>query len=107
MAGAQSGLIAELAYAVAPRLNLLVGTLGTVALTIASDDILAADLGWLAVAPVDPDRESVGAWEHPAIQRAAAMGFGLPGPTFLDLRVLAHPTAESDRRRIESQVRLA
>jgi hypothetical protein len=89
--GDRLGLLPEVAYAVIGRAELVVTVvvvpLPDRDLAVAGTDPLAVDLVVLALAdPVDaPD--ALGPWQHPAVQRAAELGHGVPGPHALHLEV--------------------
>jgi hypothetical protein len=83
----ETGLAAEIALALRPRLTVLVGALGPRSLVVATTDVVAAELAWLALRDDDgdPGRPAPGPWEDPVVQRATELDLGVRLPAQLDV----------------------
>ena len=84
-----AALVAELASAWRPRLILLAGRWESHRLVIATRDLIAAELVWLALAERTSTQDGVGPWEDPAVQRATVLEMGVAGPH--ELRFVSTP----------------
>jgi hypothetical protein len=84
----RTGLRAELAVAVDPKLTILLGESQDRPLIIATQDQLAAELTGRALQGLnmpDPYGEAVGPWELPLIQRATELDIGIKLPEQLEI----------------------
>jgi hypothetical protein len=86
------GALAELATALRCRFYLCVGAHGGLRVAIATPDLIAADLVWLALR--DEAGEVLGPWQDPLVQRATELELGVRIPA--ELRLLVR-TAKSDQ----------
>ncbi len=87
----RTGLRAELAVALQPKLAILLGESHERPLVIASQDQLAAELTGRALQSIDlrdPFGEAVGPWELPLIQRATELNIGIKLPMQLDIEAI-------------------
>jgi hypothetical protein len=110
----RTGLRAELAVAVHPKLTILLGESQERPLIIATQDQLAAELTGRALQSLnmpDPYGEAVGPWELPLIQRATELNIGIKLPRQLDIvAVWAGESGEPGEQLHEAtveQIRLA
>ena len=83
----ETGLAAEFALALRPLLTVLVGALGPRSLVVATTDVVAAELAWLALRDDDaePERPAPGPWEDPVVQRATELDLGVRLPAQLEV----------------------
>ncbi|MFL5761213.1 MAG: hypothetical protein ACJ789_15950 [Thermomicrobiales bacterium] len=87
----RTGLRAELAVAVRPKLTMLAGESRERPLMIASEDQLAAELtgrGLQSLSQSDPYGELVGPWELPLVQRATELDLGVKLPSQLAIHAV-------------------
>ncbi|CAA9571909.1 MAG: hypothetical protein AVDCRST_MAG49-3711 [uncultured Thermomicrobiales bacterium] len=91
LAGDRLGVLGEVAYAVVAGaqvvLTVLLVRLAGRPVAIGGADPLAVDLAGLALVSRGEEPDALGAWQHPAVQRAAALGLGVPGPHALRVEV--------------------
>jgi hypothetical protein len=92
-----SGVAAEIALALRPRLVLLIGDYEETPISIVTTDIVAAELLWLALAPppVLGHDAVVGPWEDPVVQRATEIDLGVRLPDQLVIRTPDAPVGAS------------
>lgn len=73
-------LTAELASPWQVDLAVVVAARPSFRIAAVTHDLIAAELGWLALAASGETAEAVGPWEDPAVQRATQLGLGALGP---------------------------
>jgi hypothetical protein len=95
----RSGVGAEIALALRPHFVLLSGEFEGRLFAIATNDIVAAELLWLALAPSPAlgHDAAVGPWEDPVVQRATELDLGARLPDQLAIRTPTGASAGLDR----------
>jgi hypothetical protein len=84
-------LAAELASPWRVDLCLIVASRPPLRIVAATNDLIAAELVWLALTASDEPTEDVGPWEDSAVQHATELGLGILGPHQVSFSAASNP----------------